>query len=125
MLTIVLWLYVGLWYGVCERIRAASASRSVHSDCFEFHTHVQALVEAASRTLFASGYGNQTRRTVQAHVVLVILHGALEKSFAAFARKYTVMEAGNFIAAYRTGAGEKKYDVFPNTIIHCDFVRCV
>lgn len=63
----VLWLNVRgrrRRYGVRKRVRATASSGPVHPDRFEFHAHVQTLVEPTSRTLLSRGDRDQTRRAV-------------------------------------------------------------
>jgi hypothetical protein len=49
---------------------------------FEFHSTSQALVEPTRRTLFPGSHGDRAVSSTETHVVLSILHGSLEKSFA-------------------------------------------
>lgn len=90
-------------YRVSALISAPTASRTILSNRLELHTHVQALFEATGRTLLPRGHSDRTACASKAHIVLTILDGAFEKSFARFAREDAVVEAAYLVAANRTG----------------------
>lgn len=71
---------------------------------FQLHPALQTLVEPARRTLLPRGHGDGTLGPPQAHVVLPVLHGALEEALARLAAEYPVVEAGDLVAADRARA---------------------
>lgn len=82
-------------------ISASTASGTILPNCLEFHTHVEALIEATGRALLPRGHSDRTTCASKAHIVLAILDGALEESFARFTREDTIMEAAYLVTANR------------------------
>lgn len=71
---------------------------------FQLHPAAEALVEAAGGALLARGDGDGAAAAAQAHVVLAVLHRALEEALARLAREDAVVEAADLVAADRTRA---------------------
>lgn len=72
---------------------------------FQFHAHVEALVEATCRTLLASSYGDRTRGPSHTDIVLPVLYSALEESLATLTGEDSVVKSGDLIPADWTRAG--------------------
>lgn len=89
------------------RIQAASASRSVIANGFDTHALVDAALESARGTLLARVLVDKARFSARllsvAHVVLVVLHAALEEALAGLAAEYPIVVAADGILADRTG----------------------
>lgn len=86
--------------GIGALIRASSPAGSILPNSLKLHTHVEALVKPTRGTLFSGGNRDRTARTPQAYIVLSILYGSLEETFARLTGEYTVMKATYLVTAY-------------------------
>ncbi len=75
---------------------------------FKLHPCLEALVEPACGALLPGGYGDGTGGAPQTHVVLLVLHGALEEALAALTGEDPVVKTTDFVAAHGTRAGKSK-----------------
>ena len=74
----------------------------------ELHSRLEALVEPARGALLPGGDGDRALRAPQAHVVLLVLHGALEETLAGLAGEDAVVEARDLVAADGARAAKTK-----------------
>lgn len=70
-----------------------TATHSVSSNSFELHTDVKTLLEATVWTAFTLGLVDMTAAICNAGVYLLVLHCALEESFAALAGEQAIVIA--------------------------------
>lgn len=66
---------------------------------------MQALVEAAGGALLARGHGHGAIGPAQTHIVLTVLHSALEEALARLTREDAIVEARDLVAADWARAG--------------------